>query len=239
MNENTLIVVCCYAGDRHQVKNFMPLYLHHECPVLILSPEDAPVTAENLVAHPQVSYRSAGRRDYNTPLALARMKLHLQILLEQPQEFFLIEDSDCVCLSPKLPRYPYWTRDQIWSSIISDSMHKRPESYKLPRIAFHPPLFLSRALVAKLVEVWDSCPPDPQTPFIDHHIMQLAVKHDIPYATFENADSLPAWGLDGHYTNEMSKAVRKGGRIFVHSVKEPEVMLRLMSDYQYYRRTNI
>ena len=45
MNDNTLVAVSAYAGDLNQVQNNMPLYRHHQCPVVILSPSDAPITA--------------------------------------------------------------------------------------------------------------------------------------------------------------------------------------------------
>ena len=40
MNPNTRVSVHCYKGDMPQVTGAMPIYLHHECPVVIMSPDD-------------------------------------------------------------------------------------------------------------------------------------------------------------------------------------------------------
>lgn len=230
MNENLLVAVCGYAGDARQISMLMPWYLYHECPVVVLSPDDSPITPDMIYHTPRVTFHSAGKRAYDTPPAVERFKKHLEILLAYPKEWFLIHDSDSFCLSPALPEYLFAAPDVLWSSEISDTMHKRPDSYKWPRIAFHPPWFMSREVLKKLVDVWDSVPLDSQTPFIDNHMMRLAEASGIVHRPFVSSDSLPTWHED--CAARMSKAIRENGRIMVHSVKTPEALYRFLEDYK-------
>src|SRR5712672_3244855 len=101
MNPRTLVSVHCYAGDQHQVKDFLPWYIHHECPVIIMSPEDSPVTISPHICH------HAGRRAYIGQESLDRQRKHLEILLDYPYDFFLLNDSDSFCVSSELPKYLY------------------------------------------------------------------------------------------------------------------------------------
>src|SRR2546425_10327489 len=101
-NPDTIIIVHCYDGDAAQVKFMMPHYEHHKCPIIIMSPEDAPVVKMG----PHIC-RTGGKRAYVGPLSLERQRIHLQIMLEYPGKYFVCHDADSVCLEPQFPSYFY------------------------------------------------------------------------------------------------------------------------------------
>jgi hypothetical protein len=172
--------------------------------------------------------RGVGKRAYIGPDSLVRQKLHLQAMLEYPFDFFLANDSDSVCLSPKIPQYLYDEPDVLWSNEVSDMMHVRPASYKWPRLAFQPPYFMSRQVIEKLLSVADDVEFDPQTPFIDWVFMAWAVASDCPHKNYRDGISCPSTSPDG--LNLMRHMVRHEGRIMIHSVKSAYVLSRLVND---------
>jgi hypothetical protein len=141
LNPSTLVVVHCYAGDRARVEAFMPFWLHHECPVLVLSPEDAPVELDH---HPLITYRSAGRAGWKGPHTVHRQIAHWKIAAEFPQKHFLMHDSDSVCLSPELPRYLYAEPDVFWCNVIGTHY-----------LNYEPPYFLSRENLLRMIDIAD------------------------------------------------------------------------------------
>ncbi len=223
VNENTLVSVHGYAGDVHQIRYMLPYYLHHKCPVVVLSPTDSPVTSGMFSARKEMIFRTGGKRAYVGPLSLERQLAHMKILLTYPQQWFLMNDSDSVVLSPKLPAYLYEKPDRLWSNVVSDAMHdsKRAPDYKYPHLAFQPPYFCSREVLAKLVLTAPHVPCDPNTPFIDWFFMAVAVEAGVPYESFREGVSCPS--TTPETKNAMANAVDNGA-IFCHSIKQFEVV---------------
>jgi hypothetical protein len=137
-----------------------------------------------------------------------------------------MNDSDSVCLSPKIPDYVYQDPNIVWSNMVDDSgVHPMAERLKVapgypwPQLAFQPPYFMHRTAIEKIVAVADSVKADPRTPFLDWAIMAWTVKAGLAYKGFPDGAScatcpeLPA-GLE-----IMERLVREEGKIFVHSVK--------------------
>jgi hypothetical protein len=238
--EKTLVAVHCYAGDADLVRAFLPQYLHHETNVLILSPENAPVNID----HPRVECRSAGKAAYFGEDSLERQRLHLQILLEYPYDWFLLNDSDSMCLSRKIPEYLYQHPGTVWSNEVSES---RPHTSPYPKIAFHPPYFLDRQCIERMLEVADTIETHPITPFIDWYMLALTMEAGLKHRSFLDGASFPAWvhgripetkklghdyvhvqasrGVDG--ARKMQQYVRRG-TVMVHSVKHPPVRDKLV-----------
>lgn len=222
INPNTRVAVCCYAGDQQQVVETLDLHLHHECPVTILSPEDAKVE----IQHPGVANRFGGKRQYIGQDSLDRQREHLRILLTYPEKFFLVNDSDSICLAPKIPDYLYAEPQFLWSNLIVDNMPFRQQGYYpdgFPKLAFQPPYFMSREVVEKLLAAvaGENIPANPQLAFIDHYMVQLAVKAGVPWKNFTNGISCPI-SSDRNSARVTWDAVRKRGTIFIHSVKAPQ-----------------
>lgn len=224
-NPSTLVSVHCYAGDQSQVENAMPYYLHHGCPVVVLSPVDSPI--KQVAAAPTVICRQGGSRAYVGELSLTRQLEHMRMLLEYPFEYFLMNDSDSVCLSPQIPRYVYNEPEVLWSNEVSDMMHNRLLSYRLPRLAFQPPYFISRRNIEKILKFAKRVKTDRTTPFIDWVMMAWAVTAGIPHKNFLTGASCPTRGHPPGY-DLMCELVRKHGRVMVHSIKDQDVLLRLV-----------
>lgn len=225
MNENTLISIHGYAGDAHQIRFMLPYYLHHKCPVVILSPEDAPITAALVTKNPTVSYIIAGQRAYVGQTSLDRQIKHLQALLKFPHRFFLMNDADSVCLSPKIPEYVYAEPEVLWSNEIPDTMHHRPDpAYSWPRIAFQPPYFCSREVIERLLSVADMIKADPTTPFIDWCMMAWCVGARTPHKTFRDGISCPSTTVETRYA--MEGGIHNGA-VFVHSIKQLEALKQM------------
>ena len=218
MNPDTRVAVCGYEGDAHQVEAALGQYTHHECPLTILSPDDAKIEI------PGVDCRFGGKRQYIGQLSLDRQREHLRILLEYPEEFFLVNDSDSMCLSPKIPQYLYDEPDFLWSNLIVDNMG-RPNAYPegFPNLAFQPPYFLSRTTIKALLAVveGDNIAANPVLPFIDHYMVQLAVKANYPWRNFTDGISCPI-SSDRNSARLTWDSVRRHGAVMIHSVKAPK-----------------
>jgi hypothetical protein len=235
MNPDTLVAICCYGGDAHQVIKALPQYLHHECPTLVYSPEDAPAD----MRHPKVGSRLIGKVGYIGQVSLDRQLLHLHALLQHPAEYYLFHDSDSLCLSPKIPQYLYDEPDVLWSNVVNDDYRARPCHTDMPELAFQPPYFFSRRVLLKMIEAGPGIRLQEARPFIDHYMVQLAVKAKINYKGFPNGRSFPAWNSPGHPGADfMVRAVQNDGVVMVHAVKHIEVVQRLMAARKEYLRTN-
>lgn len=239
MNENTLVSVHGYSGDLHQIRMMLHYYLHHHCPVVVCAPDDAPITPPVLSHRPEIRYINAGKRAYVGPVSLERQAIHLQKLLEAgPYQWFLMNDSDSVCLSPKLPDYLYGATGVLWSNIVSDEMHPREPGYPYPRLAFQPPYFASRDVLEKLVAIAPHVEANPRTPFIDWCMMAWAVRAGVPFKSFPDGMSVPTNEDNRASCQCMSEGVQLYGKIFLHSVKRREMILRVAYDRLRYKRVN-
>ena len=245
-NPGVLVTVHCYQGDADNVRSWLPLYLHHGRPVLVMSPEDSPV----VIDHPQVQNHSAGPRAYVGQKSMDRQRAHLEYLAKQPYDWFLMNDADSVCLSPDLPEFLFERDDALWS-LHANEWRKHSSPY--PKIGLHPPYFCSKKVIKKLLTAADL----PQvrahevTPFIDWYMLALACESGVeipdypaPYgitwpAWKYNAAELPdnilldddhvrTYNPDGEVPGDDIVAARvAAGAVFVHSVKHPFVMERL------------
>ena len=218
MNPNTRVSVHCYAGDGRQVHEMLAHHLSHECPVTILSPDDARVE----ITQPGVDSRFGGRQQSLGALSIERQREHMRILLTYPENFFLMHDADSICLSPQLPQYLYDEPDTIWSNVVwLEDQGERNESDKrrLPHVALQPPYFASRRTLEALlavsipyVNLFDG--------FIDHYMTHATVEAGIVWKGFHDGLSA-AFSMNNNDFQRAQVAVRHRGAIFVHGVKTP------------------
>jgi hypothetical protein len=213
MNPDTLVSVHGYSGDSHQIRTFLPTYEHHECPVVILSPTDSPIDEMG----PHIC-RTGGLRSYIGKLSIARQIKHLQILLEYPFKFYLLNDADSVCVSPNLPDYCYKEPQVVWSNEVSDMMHNRVRGYKYPRLAFQPPYFISRENIAAIVSASRKVIVDVQTPFIDWWMMAVVIKAGLSHKTYPHGISCPTFNYPPGI-EWMRSSIRHHGAVMLHSLK--------------------
>lgn len=241
MNPDTLVAVSAYAGDKHQVEHNLPVYLHHECPVVIFSPEDAPITDI-----PHVSHRHAGLKGWIGPQTLERQRKFLEGLLEFQFGHFLFNDADSMCLSPEIPKYLYDDPDCVWANVVQDT---NPAPSFLPKVALQPPYFFSRKVVQGLLSVTQlptSYYGEPQSPdgwplpfpteCIDHWMLQVAVGSKFPYRNFFTGASFET--RHEHGLTIMSDLVRGHGRVLIHSIKSESILTRLRADHEIWKSLN-
>lgn len=242
MNTDTLVVVCAYAGDINQVRNNMPYYQHHKCPVVVMSPTDAPIASE----WAGVEARHVGLKGWIGPQTLERQRLMLEQMLTFPVNFFLANDADSVCLSPEFPRYLY-DPGVIWSNEVLDT---NPGPSLLPKVALQPPYFFSRRAIEGMLHAAatglptsyysgrspEGWPLPHPTQCIDHWMLQAASGSGCEHRNFHDGASFET--NSPHGLDTMSGVVRDHGRIFLHSIKTPEAITRLAKDHAHYRITH-
>lgn len=180
MNENTCVVVQCWEGDAHQIKELLPFWQHHEVPVYLQSPEDSKVVSPD----PSVKTLHGGKRGWSGPWTIDRQILHLEQMLELPYDWFFYTDADAICLSAEFPQtvysgefwsnmlstYDFWTRvyeykdddrkgereDQVreacrYLSVIDDGTMDIAKWHNRCPVVMQPPYFLSRSVMSQLV----------------------------------------------------------------------------------------
>lgn len=245
MNEDTRVAVCCYAGDSPQVVENLDVYLHHECPITILSPDDSRVA----ITHDTITNRYGGKRAYIGQDSLDRQAEHLRLLLEFPENHFLIHDSDSVCLDPEIPAYLYAEPDIVWSNQVDDPVpeHQPFFPHGWPHVAFQPPYFLSRKTIEAMLAVngHPFTKASPCMPFIDFYMLQLTMVAGLPWKRMTTGLSCPiAVGNDPNHPGQVPKEewssgfrlamrkVRNEGVNILHSVKTHQAVLELMAAYE-------
>ena len=249
MNPDTRVVICCYAGDMHQL--YMPAYLQHACPVTVMSPEDSTAS----FALPGVDCAFAGKRAYIGQDSLDRQLAQLKLMLTYPESHFLIHDSDSLMLDPKIPDYLYEEPDHVWSNQVFDAIpeHQPFFPHGWPHVAFQPPYFLSRKTIQAMVAA--SGHPftvaSPCMPFIDFYMVQLTMVAGLSWRRFNDCIScqitadprlleVPA-ALVGHYASGMqlaTQAVRDSGANILHSVKDPNAAEYFLELRQHFLRVS-
>jgi|ERR1035437_4262204 hypothetical protein len=179
MNEDTRIAVCCYAGDQQQVEQMLDLYLHHQRPVVIFSPEDS----KAIIQHPGVENRHFGKNQMLGPDSQATFLGYLKILLTYPEKYFLVNEPDSFCLDPKIPDYLYAEPDTVWTTGGGQPM------------SIEPPWFLSRKTIEAFIAVADSVVYSPDLPWVALYIGQLIQAGGLPWKRHLNCCLCPMSGV--------------------------------------------
>jgi hypothetical protein len=227
-----LVSVHGYAGDAHQVAQLAPYFRHHGYPVLVVSPEDSPITKEALKGRgDDFEYAFSGLREYIGNTSMERQHLHMSHLLSLGYDWYLMNDADSFCLASKLPGYLF-EQDVLWSNEVSDTCHKRPAGWPYPRLAFQPPYFCSRNILEQLVAArafLDFDREDFDLKFIDHYMMRLADAADIPHAPFRVVSSFPTRNYPPGI-RAMCETIKKGA-VMLHAIKSQDVINTAWATY--------
>jgi hypothetical protein len=212
----TLVAVCAYTGDQHQVIAALREYLHHGCPVVVFSPADAPA----IINYPGVENQLVGKAAYIGADSWTRQKLHLQALLKYPHQFFFLNDSDSFCLNPQFNRTLYLcSQDTIWSNEVTEP---RPHESPYPKLAFQPPYWLSREVIERMLEVWDKVPLHPITPYIDFVMNAVAHEAGLQHRSFTALEHTPTTEWPCMVTDPWETLVYRikfMGAEFMHPIK--------------------
>lgn len=236
MNEDTIVFVSAYAGDLHQVEALLPCYFHHQCPVVILSPADKPITS---VSDSRAHCQWMGEAEWAGPKSLIRHRLFLNAMLQFPHSWFLMHDADSVCLSPELPAYLYHEKS-AWSNEVPDL---NTGTSLLRKVAVQPPYFFHRDVLRAILAQADNPPVsyygeitgDPiVTQCIDHYHHQLSAGCGYAQRSFPDGAS---WETSSELgLREMARRVREDGTVFVHQVKSAAVLVHLLGSRELYKK---
>jgi hypothetical protein len=240
MNPSTLIVVCGYTGDAGQIDALLPMFEHHQRPILILSPEDSKIEK---VGHHLCQW--AGKRAYIGQDSLDRQHEHMALALEKPFEWYLFNDADSFCLTPEIPADYYRYKDTVWSNEVADfripgetwtdanGSVTWPDNYHagFPLIAMQPPYFMSRWALEKMVRFGNGIKACPITPFIDWYMVQCVVAAGLRHFPFRDRfgklEGASCETITENGLLTMERCIREGAR-FIHSVKSKESLDRLL-----------
>jgi hypothetical protein len=234
MNESLLVSIHCYAGDRHQVEELMPFYEHHQAPIVVVSPSDSQV--HNMGAH---ICRAAGRVGYIGQHTWDRQHLQLKLLLDYPQKWFLLNDSDSFCILPKLPDYVF-KEDTVFSNEVDD-FRIPGQSWKggppwpldfhkgYPLIAMQPPYFMSRSSLERVVKASEGLVACPTCPFIDWAMVVYTINAGLKNERYKYCASCE--NSTEHGKAVMRECVRDRKAQFIHSVKSGKIARELVTLY--------
>lgn len=233
MNPKTLVSIHCYQGDRKQIDILRPHYEHHGLPVIVVSPDDAPVNSYG--PHWCVT---AGKAGYTGPHTWIRQHLQMKKLLELDFDYYFMNDSDSFCLDAKLPDYLFAPENEnvIFSNLVDDFRipgqtthgHYWPESYHkgYPIKASQPSYMCSRKALEKICSVDPYCD-DEITPFIDFFMIKAPVDAGVELRPFHACASCETETPNGMET--MARCVREGA-VFIHAIKNQgalDLMVRI------------
>ena len=230
LNPDTHVSVCCYAGDMHQVQLALNVYRHHETPLVVFSPADSPAIL------PDVDCLTMGKRAYIGQDSLDRQRMYLETLLTFRQNYFLMHDSDSLCLSAKLPAELYYWADRgaIYSNEVTEP---RPHKSPYPKLAFQPPYFFSRASLEKMLSIAGKIKAHHITPYIDWQMVALCCEAGlghIPFTSLEHAarTQVPFTGSDPW--EQLAYRIKFMGTAFVHPIKTPEQLTLCLRSRKFY-----
>ncbi len=236
MNPSTLVAVHGYAGDRQQMVELMPCYEHHQCPIVFLSPTDSQVHGMG----PHICL-TAGKRAYIGQLSWDRQQEQLEKLLQYPFDWFLLNDSDSIVLTPELPSYLYEDPNTMYSNEVDDFRkpgetwpgvdHPWPMDYHagFPLIAMQPPYFISKAALTKIVNASRGLEACPITPFIDWWWIPACHAAGVNHKRFRTGASCET--VTEHGIAVMSQCVREHGATFIHAIKSGKIMRHMQNLY--------
>lgn len=230
MNENTVVSVHCYAGDADLVRRAMPIHCSHDCPVIIMSPEDSPVTIMGHWA------KHLGKRAYIGADSWTRQHEHLKYLLTFPHKYFLLNDADSFCVSARIPDRLYAEAENtLWSNEVTEP---RPHASPYPKIAAQPPYFLTRDSIHRMLEASARVPAHEITPYIDYAMLAWACEAGLQHRAFTELEhpshAEPYSGSDSW--TQLSYRIRYTGTCFCHPIKTQEQVDLCVNARKFYER---
>lgn len=211
----TLVVIHTWSGDRERVESMLEMWTHHDLPVLVLSPVDAPL----IINHPQVTNMQAGLNSYNE--SMDRYVAQFRALVNYDADYYLLCESDAMCLRQELPEYLY-EPDVLWGNHVDPFNHilyfgdpNPARTYATHDCCIQSPWFFSRHGLQRMVDVADEAVAQlpPYAPFIDWWF------HMAPHAAGLEHRDYGDDGISHAWANEIRAAVQNGA-FMIHAVKE-------------------
>jgi hypothetical protein len=190
VNDNTRVVILCCQRDEERVERHLPFHLAHQCPITVLSPSDSEVLIPRAACpggippgfSPGLDCRNAGKRAYIGQDSLDRLRWHLSICLEYPENFFLIHEADSICLNPTIPIELYEEAEKGYAW-CNEAVEPRPHPTPHRKIAMHFPLFFTRAIIYRILTA-PPVPTHPITPYGDWWLTAHCWSANIPTLSY-------------------------------------------------------
>jgi hypothetical protein len=149
--------------------------------------------------------------------------MHLEILLQYPHKYFLLNDSDSFCLNPIFPEVLYrCSKHTIWSNEVTEP---RPHASIYPKLAFQPPYWLSREVIESMLLHWDKVKPEPITPYIDFIMNAVAAEAGIQHRSFTALEHTPYTEMPCETSDPwetLRYRIQYMGATMMHPIKTPE-----------------
>jgi hypothetical protein len=205
LNPDTLVVVCCYQGDADLVERALSRHQRFGR-VLVLSPENSSV------AVPGVKCRSAGKSGWAGPHTILRQIEHWRVALQEPEDWFLTNDADSVCLAPVLPDELFTDERVLWANA--------PVWKGVPTAYLRPPYFCHRRVLEQLI-IADPKSYD-ETGYIDYWVTKTRQLLHIPFR------ALPECACA--FRTDLVEAAR-GGAAFLHGARTVSWLEECMKAY--------
>jgi hypothetical protein len=195
---------------------------------MILSPEDSPVRIRG------VECKQVGLREYVGQKALDRTIAQMRMLLDEPFEWYLMNDADSMCVARDIPEYLYEDENILWSNVVEDwreNPHRNPH-----KLAFQPPYFAHRKVIKRMLTLeWVEA--DPVTPYVDWLMVVLAVETGTPFKSFPDGASFVGWRDGNHKGDDMMEQAALEGKIMLHSIKHQGVVGRVVRAHDKFLRS--
>ncbi len=236
LNPDLLVSIHCYAGDKQQVMDLLPAFEHHQAPIVVVSPVDSQVHGISMHI-----CRCAGGVGYIGQVSWDRQYEQMKLLLDYPQQWFLMNDSDSFVVIPKLPDHLFEDKNTVWSNEVTDfrvpgqswqGMPPWPMDYHkgYPLIAMQPPYFMHRNALEKIVKHAKGLKACPTTPFIDWWFVPACYAAGVKHRRYNRGASCENVTPLGKAV--MRECVKDRQAQFLHSIKTKEVCDDLLKLYK-------
>jgi hypothetical protein len=215
VHSDTLVLVQAFAPYRDMVIRHLPYWQNHQCRVVISSPRDSfcDVPGVECVAH--------GVDEHAGIKSLDRWKEIMRWLAGQDHAFFLMHESDSICLTGEIPLRYYQQSDTFFSNEAEDN--KVPPDQKVFCVA---PWFFSYAVLRRFNQALEKVAY--RAPYHgDRWVGQVLEEGGIRHQSFSPGITCGTLGLHSRDLKQVCEAVRRGVTM-VHGIKTEEVLRVLL-----------
>lgn len=198
-----------------------PVWLQHGFPVLVLTTTDGPIKS-------QFNTVRIGKMGGLSPLAIPRIKSQFVYLTSLDYDWFVVFETDCLCLSKTLPE-GIWQKKGLWANVMTD-ITGRYYCKTWPS----PPWVFDKESLVKFTTVAAMVRDDIERLASDRWMAVIADFGRIPLNSF---------GAQGFSTNnfwhspEMPNFIRKGA-VILHGIKDERALDCCRAAHQEYIKCN-
>lgn len=207
----TLVLVQAFAPYRDMVIRHLPFWRRHGCRVVVSSPRNSfcDVPGVECVAH--------GTEGHVGPGSLDRWKETMLWLAGQDHSFFLMHESDSICLEDEIPLRYYTQSDTFFSNEAADNAV--PPVQQVFCVA---PWFFSHTVLQRFNRAFETVAY--RAPYHgDRWVGQVLEEGGIPHRPFSPGITCGTLRIDSRDLLQVCDAVVRGV-IMVHGIKTASVL---------------